>query len=208
MTIGDAKNSFLGNLYLAHVQLQTAYTLYLDENILDATSIKCNTDCQISLNTFSYSQCLMCINGKLLDNGLCVTACVDGKTALKNTDINVCKNCDFKCSTCQTVSGDCDSCNKGYYLKVDGITCDTSANCDTNYVGDPATLTCSKCGNAKRDAGEGCDDGNFVANDGCTNCVVDANYVCAGNTPDVCQLRCGDGVVDAGFGEVCDDNNS
>jgi cysteine-rich repeat protein len=41
-----------------------------------------------------------------------------------------------------------------------------------------------KCGNAKREPlnGEACDDGNPINGDGCTNCIIDSGYVCAGGS--------------------------
>lgn len=51
------------------------------------------------------------------------------------------------------------------------------------------------CGNGTIDTGEGCDDGNRIAGDGCS--------------PD-CQSAevCGNGIVDDAVGEVCDDGNT
>ena len=62
-------------------------------------------------------------------------------------------------------------------------------------MGDPTSLKCSFCGNGIRDSPENCDDGNFIASDGCSSCNIDNNYVCSVATPNVCQLRCGDGVI-------------
>ncbi|MGC3998496.1 MAG: putative Ig domain-containing protein [Anaeromyxobacter sp.] len=50
------------------------------------------------------------------------------------------------------------------------------------------------CGDGSVDAGEACDDGNTVANDGC-------NATCQAEV-------CGDGVVQPGIGEQCDDGNA
>ncbi|MGC3998495.1 MAG: putative Ig domain-containing protein [Anaeromyxobacter sp.] len=50
------------------------------------------------------------------------------------------------------------------------------------------------CGDGSVDAGEACDDGNTVANDGC-------NATCQAEV-------CGDGVVQPGIGEQCDDGNT
>jgi MYXO-CTERM domain-containing protein len=84
------------------------------------------------------------------------------------------------------------------------------------------------CGNAKLEAGEGCDDGNKADNDGCSaSCRVEPGKPCngdvAGNTgnsscsTDLCNtssgqpgtcvvtLSCGNGVKEAGEG--CDDGN-
>ncbi|MEL7370585.1 MAG: CARDB domain-containing protein, partial [Myxococcota bacterium] len=50
------------------------------------------------------------------------------------------------------------------------------------------------CGNGVVDAGEACDDGNFVSGDGCTaTCVVEF---------------CGDGIINNGGTEICDDGNT
>ncbi|HRI65721.1 MAG TPA: DUF4215 domain-containing protein, partial [Polyangium sp.] len=62
------------------------------------------------------------------------------------------------------------------------------------------------CGNGVPEAGEGCDDGNTIANDGCTSCAVDPGYRCTG-APSVCtMLSCGDGAVSGT--EECDDMNT
>jgi len=53
-----------------------------------------------------------------------------------------------------------------------------------------ALAPCTGCPNGIVDAGEECDDGNYVRTDGCHNCRV-----------------CGDNNVDAASGEQCDDGN-
>lgn len=75
-------------------------------------------------------------------------------------------------------------------------------------VGNPTTKLCSLCGNAIRAGLEACDDGDFIDNNGCTNCVVDTApvpYICSGLTPDVCVLKCSNGKVEVP--ETCDDAN-
>ncbi|MFO0757583.1 MAG: DVUA0089 family protein [Byssovorax sp.] len=53
------------------------------------------------------------------------------------------------------------------------------------------------CGDGTKAGFEGCDDGNLSSNDGCSaTCVKEAGYTCAGGTPDVCTLTCGNGVID------------
>ena len=54
------------------------------------------------------------------------------------------------------------------------------------------TLVCVLCGNGSIEGTETCDDGNAVADDGCTNCAIDVNYDCVGS-PSVCQPECGNG---------------
>jgi len=82
----------------------------------------------------------------------------------------VCRSCDYKCTTCQ-LNANCNTCRIGFYLLPNNIACDTSANCGGTYIGNPNTGLCTKCGNGSREAGEACDDNNFVAADGCTVCV-------------------------------------
>ncbi|MCB9594013.1 MAG: hypothetical protein H6719_14865 [Sandaracinaceae bacterium] len=84
-----------------------------------------------------------------------------------------------------------------------------------------------ECGNDRVEAGEVCDDGNRVGNDGCSaDCTSDETCgngtrelaeVCDdGNTAngDGCSAgcdsdeTCGNGVADFGVGEVCDDGNT
>ena len=60
---------------------------------------------------------------------------------------------------------------------------------------DPACAaepSCAPCPNGTQDVGEGCDDGNMVDTDACTNTCAPA--------------RCGDGIIQAGV-ETCDDGN-
>lgn len=42
---------------------------------------------------------------------------------------------------------------------------------------------------------EGCDDGNYIADDGCTNCIIDVGYSCTTATPNVCSSLCGNGIM-------------
>ncbi len=86
------------------------------------------------------------------------------------------------------------------------------------------------CGNSVLQAGEGCDDGNDLAGDGCnTSCLIEDNFACNqdfpgftdnsscasgdcvypnGNVVGVCEpaSSCGNGVLEAGEG--CDDENN
>lgn len=79
------------------------------------------------------------------------------------------------------------------------------------------------CGNSIQNAGEGCDDGNLVDNDGCdSNCTLtgcgngilnpgeacdDGNLQAGDGCSAECQIEstCGNGIVDEG--EACDDGN-
>ena len=65
------------------------------------------------------------------------------------------------------------------------------------------------CGNGYVDPGEGCDDQNAVAGDGCSDtCQVEPGFLCpTPGAPCFAQpLSCGDGIITAP--ETCDDGNS
>ena len=59
-----------------------------------------------------------------------------------------------------------------------------------------------------RDKGDGDDDGNATAGDGCSDvCQVEAGWVCLNpGKPCTKASVCGDGVVDPKKGEACDDD--
>jgi len=122
---------------------------------------------------------------------------------------------------------DLDGCNASCRIELTfECTSDRDAACasgvcdatETPDVCEPA----STCGNSVLDAGEGCDDGNVVALDGCNasckieelfNCDADRDTACASGvcdateTPDRCEpaATCGNSVREAGEG--CDDGN-
>ena len=92
-----------------------------------------------------------------------------------------------------------------------GESCDEPADCLAGYAcpdGLCRDMGQATCGNGTQEAGEDCDDGNTVTEAcayGQTSCTV-----CAAD----CTLRsgatsyCGDGIVDIGNGEACDDGNT
>ena len=61
---------------------------------------------------------------------------------------------------------------------------------------------------------EVCDDGNTVNGDGCNYfCQIEFGWVCSDNkkcvnTQDQPKVLCGNGNVDAAYGEDCDDGNT
>lgn len=64
------------------------------------------------------------------------------------------------------------------------------------------------CGNGVLDRGEGCDDGNTLAGDGCNGaCRVEPSYLCpTPGEPCVYDVTCGDGKITGD--EACDDGNA
>jgi cysteine-rich repeat protein len=62
------------------------------------------------------------------------------------------------------------------------------------------------CGNGVVELAEECDDGNSVANDGCSSsCTVEQGWQCTG-APSICMYTCGNGSLD--INEECDDSNT
>ena len=72
---------------------------------------------------------------------------------------------------------------------------DGSCICSAGWVGD---LCDSRCGNGEIGEGEGCDDGNGLAGDGCNaRCLVEPGYNCGTEMPSQCILDLdADGVAD------------
>jgi fibro-slime domain-containing protein len=111
-----------------------------------------------------------------------------------------------------------EACDDGNTVSTDGCSADCTTvepgwTCPkgTNNTGGPCTqLPGNVCGNGILGAGEGCDDGNTLSDDGCSStCVPEAGWNCPAPGK-ACKLieYCGDGVVDLDLGEQCDDGNT
>ena len=121
------------------------------------------------------------------------------------------------CEDGNTTPGDgCDA----FCLKENGIDCTADAQCQSgvcNLIGSNQCEPANVCGNGKRDAGEICDDGNVIDNDGCdASCKLSLGEACTASAQcdsgacdrlesNTCEPAnvCGNGVIDAGEG--CED---
>jgi len=101
---------------------------------------------------------------------------------------------DEQCEDDDTVPTSGDGCNAACRIEQ-GYDCPT--------IG--AACVLAVCGNGIPQPGEGCDDGNAVAGDGCGPLCQDEPPVTRGRTPHV-NVFCGDGMVTGE--EECDDGNS
>eukprot|EP01116_Phalansterium_solitarium_P001029 TRINITY_DN10836_c0_g1_i1.p1 TRINITY_DN10836_c0_g1~~TRINITY_DN10836_c0_g1_i1.p1 ORF type:complete len:546 (-),score=82.39 TRINITY_DN10836_c0_g1_i1:42-1550(-) len=87
-----------------------------------------------------------------------------------------------------------------------GSCCSTSVcTCQTGWTGTSCNLPL--CGDGILIEPEGCDDGNLMPGDGCSEtCAVESGYICSGAGPTSCAPNCGDRLVTGA--ETCDDGNS
>ncbi|MFC1610445.1 DUF4215 domain-containing protein [Myxococcota bacterium] len=82
-------------------------------------------------------------------------------------------------------------------------------SCDRGLT-EPREIGENVCGDARRESGEACDDGNAGNGDGCDgSCNVEVGWFCSGDQgqQSTCALHCGDGEIDADQGEECDDGD-
>ncbi len=126
------------------------------------------------------------------------------------------KNCAIVCGDSLVIGNEaCDDgdqldngCQADCLSVTPGFICPTAAGIGGTCL--PATPG-AECPNSIIEFGEQCDDGNANipenAGDGCTDCVVDAGFVCAQpGSPCTLIPVCGDGYVDVAIGEECDDS--
>ncbi|MEO0460186.1 MAG: DUF4215 domain-containing protein [Myxococcota bacterium] len=155
----------------------------------------------------------------------CVEVCGNGvvtpSEGCDDGDTDSGDGCD---ATCRVEDGS--ACNNGASGLTGSSSC-ASGLCDTSE--DPDTCEpANTCGNSVLESGEGCDDGNTAAGDGCSaTCTIEDGGACntdsSGNTgatscasglcdtsedPDTCEPvnTCGNNVEETG--EACDDGNT
>ena len=138
----------------------------------------------------------------------CTAGTCNGSNPVVCTALDVC----HVPGTCNPGTGVCSNPNQ-----VDGTPCMVGPT-----IGACANGVCGACGDGVQQAGELCDDGNFVSGDGCdTNCTPsacgngitagaeqcdDANAVNGDGCDNNCTLTgCGNGVLTGA--ELCDDGN-
>lgn len=141
--------------------------------------------CSNPPNTMPCDDGLFCTPMDACDGGACVgigDACAGVGPCLEGVDM---------CGEC---SGDTD-CNDGAFCTgveacVASVCVDGPSPCDlTATTCDEAADRCEpNCGNARLDAGEGCDDGDAIDGDGCSmGCAIEAGFECDVSVePSVC----------------------
>ena len=185
----------------------------------------CTVDDDYTCSGISPDVCThKCGNGIVDPAGSYTEGCDDGNLiAGDGCSIGCLVEDDFTCSgnspsVCTHKCGDgvrnplnayTEDCDDGNLLNGDG--CSTSCTVEdaftcTGSIGSIDVCT-SRCGNGAMDPigvyTEECDDSNTVAEDGCSNCIIEEFYPCsrssnAANTPDVCVTSCGNGIEDNG----------
>ncbi|CAE7559633.1 GAT1 [Symbiodinium natans] len=172
-----------------------------DGNLLLADG--CDSSCHVEVGW----TCRSYIHGATNATSVCSPICGDGLIAGAEA-----------CDDGNLVPGD--GCDGNCQVEVNWVCCDpkpgsSGSGCVPGLAVD-RELICGTptCGNGRRDPGEGCDDANRIAGDGCGQlCQVEPGYACipmavqgpGRNVPDICEAVCGDGLLV--LGEECDDGN-
>ena len=158
-------------------------------------------------------------------NGVCgdgivqyIEVCDDGNTASGDGCFSTCSAVEtgWACPTpgapCRPVCGDDllrgdEQCEDNDTVPTSGDGCNVACRIEQGYdcptVGEACVL--AECGNGDPEYGEGCDDGNFIAGDGCSPACQNEPAVTVGPDP-VVHVFCGDGMVMGT--EECDDGNT
>jgi cysteine-rich repeat protein len=142
-----------------------------------------------------------CSSGDSADDGgscsltECVSACV---TAGRSGG-----SCVDGACVCNEPGGDADADADADVGPDADADADADGDGDADDDGDGFETT-PVCGNGVVEVGEGCDDANTIAGDGCgSTCLVEPGYTCAGTAPSTCMFTCGDGTITGA--EACDD---
>ncbi|CAD8169247.1 unnamed protein product [Paramecium pentaurelia] len=172
---------------------------------LEIGCYKCNDSCQIQCLQCLNSQCLYCIDGWSLMNGICLQICGDNQIAIWSyeqcdTNLNDCFNCKFLCpENCQYCKNPqacliCDqpyveinhqcqlTCIYGCKKCINGICYDNCSNGEMNIDG----ICYSICGDGIKQQKEQCDDGNKIQFDGCFNCEFSCPQYCENCFEGIC----------------------
>lgn len=101
--------------------------------------------------------------------------CSEG-TYMNDWGADSCIECDAGESSDEGAT-DCQPCQAGFYNPEPGFQC---VSCPTGYSSEEGATNCTlKCGNGILDSDEGCDDGNLIFGDGCSEtCTIEPGWVC------------------------------
>jgi ELWxxDGT repeat protein/cysteine-rich repeat protein len=192
-----------------------------DDGNLDGSDF-CTPDCTINVCGDGYQSFLYegCDDGNAIDGDGCDNNCLS--TSCGNGVVNPGEECDLGpangeasgCTTGCLIAGNGnigpgEECDDGNLIDGDG--CDHNGQIETCWTctGEPSVCT--------RPDGLPCSDGLYCnGNDTCLAgaCTVHGTDPCTGagcscdEGFDTCVCPCGDGYVDSGLGELCDDGNT
>ncbi|MBL9038517.1 MAG: DUF4215 domain-containing protein, partial [Archangium sp.] len=195
----------------------------------------CSTACKVENGSTCNATAPGLLNGPSCASGVCNALVSPNRCAPADTCGNGALEANEGCDDGNTTNGDgCAStckvetgraCNATAPGLTGAASCVANA-CDLT-AGAPGSCRAS-CGNGVLNVGEGCDDSNTTAGDGCSaTCLVETGSSCntnasgatggascatgvcdATNTPPLCEVAnaCGNGTIDAAEG--CDDGNA
>lgn len=150
-----------------------------------------------------------CDDGNIADGDGCSSACTLEGLLASGVEVPVCGDAQVgfseECDDGNLVGGD--GCSATCEVEP-GFTC-TTLTIEGGIVVSSCTANPAGCGDATRDVGEQCDDGNLVSGDGCsTTCLVEDGFTCVGKVGGLSSCSdggCGNGVLS--LREGCDDGN-
>ncbi|XP_033109451.1 proprotein convertase subtilisin/kexin type 5-like [Anneissia japonica] len=164
------------------------YTLYYGgclSNNCDAKKYFNGTDCKdcdVTCETClgpSNADCLTCLSGNLLKNGLCVSNCPEGSYKVESSD--ECGECHPTCRNCDGPSQyDCLKCQNDMYMSFDnschnecppGFYYDSESDCQ------PCDKTCRTCNGPSAQECIGCPRNTYLHNSVCLHsCPIERGY--------------------------------
>ncbi|CAD8126496.1 unnamed protein product [Paramecium sonneborni] len=165
----------------------------------------CIFECEQFCEKCIYFDCVKCLEGFNLLNGICNPICGD-KIVLK--DLEECDDgnniSNDECHECKKVcANDCDVCEKG----ICQVNCKEKLGLGFYNIDG---ICKSKCGDSIVTAEEDCDDGNDIDYDGCFKCQYACEQNCLTCIKGQCQKYksvCGNALLEKEDGK-CDDGNT
>jgi cysteine-rich repeat protein len=160
------------------------------------TCNNCSHDCGICPPPQPYCGDDICNNGETCNNcstdcGICPPSCGDGQC----NGLETCSSCSGDCGICPPSCGDgqcngletCSSCSGDCGICPPTSTCGDCV-CNSSETCSSCPRDCgvcrAVCGNGIKEAGEECDDGNYINNDGCSRLCKTEDENCDNNCED------------------------
>ncbi|CAD8099843.1 unnamed protein product [Paramecium primaurelia] len=143
-------------------------------------------------NEQTYDGCFQCKfkcieDCNICEKGQCILKCQDGYEFVNNSCLSVCGD------QIITKEENCDNGNLRLYNGQNCFDCSQGTCLECNYQNQLLISNQCKyqlnCGDGLLQESEDCDDGNYLAEDGCKDCLIQQNWICITITRDT-QSQC------------------